>query len=125
MRPGGARSRCTVVLRVGWLGWLEGEALESWSVGPPGSKARTGQTQSITGWEVVVGHLSKTACVHTQSVMRTGRWVRWSECVGVIDYREVDVERMKADELATCSASEQEKVLEELDDRTSRSLLYV
>jgi hypothetical protein len=42
-----------------------------------------------------------------------------------IDGREVDVERVKAIELATCSASEQAKVLEELDDRTSRSLLYV
>jgi hypothetical protein len=42
-----------------------------------------------------------------------------------IDGREVDVERMKAIELATCSTSEQVKVLEELDDRTNRSLLYV
>lgn len=39
--------------------------------------------------------------------------------------REVDVERMKAIELATCSAGEQAKKLEELDDRTSRSLLYL
>jgi hypothetical protein len=42
-----------------------------------------------------------------------------------IDGREVDVEGVKAIELATCSASEQAKLLEELDDRTSRSLLYV
>lgn len=42
-----------------------------------------------------------------------------------IDGREVDVERMKAVELATCSTDEQAKVLEELDDRTNRSRLYV
>jgi hypothetical protein len=42
-----------------------------------------------------------------------------------IDGREVDVERMKAVELATCSTGEQAKVLEELDDRTNRSRLYV
>lgn len=38
-----------------------------------------------------------------------------------IDGRDVDVERMKVVELATCSAGEQAKVLEELDDRTNRS----
>jgi hypothetical protein len=42
-----------------------------------------------------------------------------------IDGREVDVERMKAVELATCSTGGQAKVLEELDDRTNRSRLYV
>jgi hypothetical protein len=42
-----------------------------------------------------------------------------------IDGRDVDVERMKVVELATCSAGEQAKVLEELDDRTNRSCLYV
>ncbi len=42
-----------------------------------------------------------------------------------IDGREVDVERMKAVEMATCSAGEQAKVLEELDDRTNRSRQYV
>jgi hypothetical protein len=38
------------------------------------------------------------------------RWVGWSENIDVIeeiDGREVDVERVKAIELATCSAGEQ------------------
>jgi len=74
VRPGGARCRSTIVLGVGWLGWLEGEAFESRCICPSGSKARAGHSQSITGWEVVVGHLSKTACVHTRSVMLY-RWV--------------------------------------------------
>lgn len=55
----------------------------------------------------------------------TGGLVGKIDVIEEIDGREVDVERVKAIELATCSASEQAKVLEKLDDRTSRSLLYV
>jgi hypothetical protein len=127
VRPRGARCWSTVVLRVGLLGGFEVEALQVRSISTSGSKARTGQSQSITGWEIVVGHLSKTACVHTRSVMFY-RWVGWSEDIdGIeeIDGREVDVERVKAIELATSSEGEQAKVLEELDDRASRSDLYV
>jgi hypothetical protein len=73
VRPGGARGRSTIVLGVGLLGGFEVEALD-WGICSSGSKARTGHSQSITGREVVVGHLSKTACVHTRSVMLY-RWV--------------------------------------------------
>jgi hypothetical protein len=116
-------------LRVGLLGGFEVEALEVRGICSSGGKARTGQAQSITGWEVVVGHLSKTACVHTRKcdVVQMG-WLADQgrfDVIDQIDGREVDVERVKAIEWATCSASEQAKVLEELDDRTSRSFLYV
>lgn len=77
VRPGGARCRCTVVLGVGLLGWFEAEALEIRGICSSGSKARTGHSQSITGREVIVGHLSKTACVHTRSAMLY-RWGGWS-----------------------------------------------
>jgi hypothetical protein len=56
-------------VRVGWLGGFERETLDVCAICPSGSEARAGYAQSIAGREVVVGHLSKTACVHTQCVM--------------------------------------------------------
>jgi hypothetical protein len=87
MRSGCARRRSTVILMVGWLGRLERETLDIRAICPSGSKARTGHSQSIAGREAAVGHLSKTACVHTLSVML----YRWGGS-GAIGFRKFDVE---------------------------------
>jgi hypothetical protein len=69
VRSRGARGWSPVIQRVGWLGGLERETLDVRAVCPSRSKAGAGQAQSVAGREVVVGHMSKTACVHTHGVM--------------------------------------------------------
>lgn len=66
MRAGGAGRGSTILLWLVGLGGLKGETLDVQTVGASGSKARGGHAQTVAGWEVVVRHLSKTACVHTQ-----------------------------------------------------------